>query len=482
MKRFLLFALAVTIASATTVAPAIAEDKLAFGRFGTVTVYRNSPEPKHMVLFVSGDGGWNLGVVSMAKALAGLDATVVGIDITHFLRSLDSSTDACTYPAADFEQLSQYVQKKLGYKAFHRPVLVGYSSGATLVYALLGQAPRGTFLGGLSLGFCPDLPSKRPWCKGFGLEYSKRPDGKTIDFSAMKTLTEPWIALQGGQDQVCNPSATAAFVAQVPNGRLISLPTVGHGFGVERNWMPQFTDAFNQIIQAPSHRATPLPPIGSSATPVKGGEGRLADVSQLPIVEVPASGGTTSDTLAVLITGDGGWAGLDREVSARFAAQGIPVVGLDSLSYFWTKRSPNETAQAIETTLAHYMAAWKKQRIILVGYSFGADVMPFVVNRLNADLQKRVRIMALIVPSQTAQFEFHVAEWAGVDLGDSMPNLPEMQKARSINTICIYGTEEKDSLCPKLESLGAKILGLPGGHQVGGDYGRLVQEIMAAAK
>ena len=90
--------------------------------------------------------------------------------------------------------------------------------------------------------------------------------------------------------------------------------------------------------------------------------------------------------------------------------------------------------------------------------------------------------MALIVPSQTAQFEFHVAEWAGVDLGDSMPNLPEMQKARSINTICIYGTEEKDSLCPKLESLGAKILGLPGGHQVGGDYGRLVQEIMAAAK
>ena len=47
-------------------------ETLQFGRFGTLTVYRESPHPCHVVLFVSGDGGWNLGVVDMAHALCTL--------------------------------------------------------------------------------------------------------------------------------------------------------------------------------------------------------------------------------------------------------------------------------------------------------------------------------------------------------------------------------------------------------------------------
>ena len=43
-------------------------ETLRFGRFGTGTVYRESPHPCHVVLFISGDGGWNLGVVDMASA------------------------------------------------------------------------------------------------------------------------------------------------------------------------------------------------------------------------------------------------------------------------------------------------------------------------------------------------------------------------------------------------------------------------------
>ena len=447
---------------------------LSFGRFGAVTVYKNAPEPANMVIFVSGDGGWNLGVVSMAKSLASLDATVVGIDITRYLRALEAGKEACVYPAADFEQLSQYVQRKLGYRAYHRPVLVGYSSGATLVYAVMGQAPRSTFLGAISLGFCPDLPIKHAWCKGFGLQYSERRDGKGVDFAPLKTLTEPWVVLQGGQDQVCSASATAAFVTQVPKGELVPLPNVGHGFSVERNWMPQFTSAFTKIVTS-ARLAKPLPPIGASAS------GAVpADVSALPIVEVPAAA-PSGDTLALLVSGDGGWAGLDREVAAGLAAKNIPVVGFDSLSYFWTKRTPDETTHAVEATLRHYMKVWKKTRVILVGYSYGADVLPFVVHRLDADLQREVRLLTLIVPSTSAQFEFHVAEWAGFNAGDALPTLPEMQKAGAINVLCIYGTEETDSLCPKLTGRNTKVLGLPGGHHVGGDYARLVSEIMSAA-
>ena len=49
--------------------------------FGTVTVYPPLAAPEEVVLFLSGDGGWNLGVVDMAERLRDAGALVVGIDI-----------------------------------------------------------------------------------------------------------------------------------------------------------------------------------------------------------------------------------------------------------------------------------------------------------------------------------------------------------------------------------------------------------------
>ena len=151
------------------------DEHVRFGRFGTVSLYRTTPHPARVVLFVSGDGGWNLGVVDMARMIAQQNALVVGIDITHYLQELESAPDKCSYPAADFEALSQYIQQELGFPDYRQPVLVGYSSGATLVYALLVQAPPNTFAGAISMGFCPDLPLTKPFCKGHGLEFEHLP-------------------------------------------------------------------------------------------------------------------------------------------------------------------------------------------------------------------------------------------------------------------------------------------------------------------
>jgi type IV secretory pathway VirJ component len=40
--------------------------------------------------------------------------------------------------------------------------------------------------------------------------------------------------------------------------------------------------------------------------------------------------------------------------------------------------------------IRQYLAAWNKSRVLLVGYSFGADTLPFIVNRLPADLRPAV--------------------------------------------------------------------------------------------
>lgn len=219
--------------------------------FGTLTVYRSTPRPAHLVLFVSGDGGWKLGVVDMARELASMDALVVGIDITHYVKTVvngaAASPAACFDPAGDFERLAKAVEERFGYSGWTPPILVGYSSGATLVYAALVQAPPRGFAGAVSLGFCPDLIVNMPICKGNGLTWERDPHHKGVDFLPSRLLEVPWIALQGDIDKICTPADTRAYVAKVPHGELVWLHKVGHGFSVPKRWMPQFKDSFARV-------------------------------------------------------------------------------------------------------------------------------------------------------------------------------------------------------------------------------------------
>ncbi len=232
-----------------------APQTISYGRFGEISVYRGSADPHELVLFVSGDGGWNLGVISMAQHLADMGALVAGIDIRHYLEQLENASEICVSSSGDFDNLSRYLRSKFGLGRALQPTLVGYSSGATLVYATVVQAQQGLFKGALSLGFSADLDLKKPLCKGSGIEATPRraADGnlKGVDFLPAKKLPVKWIVLQGEIDQVCPAVPAQKFVDEVPDGEFILLPKVGHGFSVERNWLPQYEAAFERITAEP---------------------------------------------------------------------------------------------------------------------------------------------------------------------------------------------------------------------------------------
>ena len=227
MKRHAAFILLSLTFAVPGWAAGLSQRTLAMEPFGTLHLYAEKKHPASVVLFVSGDGGWNLGVVDMARQMAGLDALVVGIDIRHYLHSLGRSAQNCLYPAADFESLSKFVQKSLNYNQYVQPILVGYSSGATLVYALICQAPANTFKAALSLGFCPDLPLARAPCKGSGLSWQANPEKGIYVFTPTQHLEAPWTAFQGDSDQVCDASSTKDFVSGVPGAHIVMLPKVG---------------------------------------------------------------------------------------------------------------------------------------------------------------------------------------------------------------------------------------------------------------
>jgi type IV secretory pathway VirJ component len=452
-------------ACAATAADSTYSTRLPAERFGTVTVYIPEGKPRSVAIFLSGDGGWQLGVIGMARALTDMGAVVVGADIRQYLGSLKRSAQRagapCQMMAADFEALSHQVQKEIGMSEYHVPVLIGYSSGATVVYATLVQSPPGTFAGALSLGFCAAQDfAAASLCPGAGLHYTRNPQHELV-FEPAASLRRLWIALQGQKDQVCSAHAVDEFAAPVANAQVVKLPLVGHGFALERAWLPQFRDAYARLT-------------ARAETPPQ----RPPDIDDLPVTEVHASG--VSDEFALLLTGDGGWAGLDQELAARLAASGVPTVGLNSLKYFWSERTPQATARDVARLLRHYLAAWHKQRVLLIGYSFGADVLPFVVNRLPPQLRERVASVSLLGIDSSASFEIRIADWVGSD-GGGPPTRPEVAALTHVPVLCIYGEGESDSICPGLPAAGIARAQIGKGHHFSGEYALLADRILAFA-
>ncbi len=370
------------------------------GRFGTVTVYRPAGPAKSVVLFVSGDGGWHLGVTGMAQHLTEQGAIVIGIDVRHYLAALGEAQQSCVSLAADFELLSHDVQKKLALPRYLAPVLAGYSSGATVVYAVLAQAPAGTFTGAISFGFCPDQDFRsRPLCPGNGLHYNGEPSRR---FRA-RTAGEARGPVGGhagpggpGLRRRCGGCICRAHTHRRSAAPAEGGPWLRRG----RNWLPQLRDSFARLQ------------VSTAPAPAEATAGSASLAAALPLIEVPATGNApASDSFAIMISGDGGWAGLDRSIAKAFAARGIPVVGIDSLRYFWSEKTPDATARDLAAIIQQYQQRWHRSGVHLLGYSFGADVLPFLANRLPPPLAASVRSVTLVAPSESATFEIHISNW-----------------------------------------------------------------------
>jgi type IV secretory pathway VirJ component len=215
-----------------------------------------------------------------------------------------------------------------------------------------------------------------------------------------------------------------------------------------------------------------------TATPVSGASrSDSAAVSDLPLVEVPASAG--GPTFAVILSGDGGWAAGDKAMASAFARKGVPVVGLEVPSYLRVKRTPDEVGADLSRLLRHYLAAWDKSRFILVGYSHGADITPFVASRLPADLRNRIDLIALLSLEQRASFQFHMEDIvAQVAHDDAVPILPELEKLRGVPLLCVMGAGEKHSLCPSLPPSLAKVVTRDGGHRISGSAGAAAADLI----
>lgn len=195
-----------------------------------------------------------------------------------------------------------------------------------------------------------------------------------------------------------------------------------------------------------------------------------ADITGLPIVTLGAK--VPSNRFAVMITGDGGWRRIDQKITDRLRAAGIPIVGFIASDYYRKRRSPDESACALERVIRYYRIQWRRSKVLLIGYSRGADVLPFMVSRLPRDLRESTQLIALLGLEPTIDFKYSPAWSLGAYMHKEpqFPVRPEVEKLRGQNVLCIFGAKEKDSLCHVLNPRLFKIVAEPGGHHFAGKY------------
>jgi len=204
----------------------------------------------------------------------------------------------------------------------------------------------------------------------------------------------------------------------------------------------------------------------------------LQQTEELPLIIIPSTV-EGSAPLFFLISGDGGWTSFDNAFCELLAKKGIPVVGLDAKKYFWKAKSPEETTSAIAPVIEKYMKQWNRKAFILAGYSFGADLVPFVANKLPEPLKSLLSGLMLLSPDRYGDFEIHLTDMLSLGIAKRKYNIvDEVKKTTTTPVVCIFGQEEEAINILSFKEAGSKISLLPGDHHYDKNVTALVDMIV----
>lgn len=432
---------------------------ISHGLFSDVQVFRPAGTPRQFVLLLSENDVPGERERTLIRKMTAAGAMVSAVPLAPFYRRLEAQDGKCTFAAGAFENLARHIEAYEKLPTYLLPIVVGSGRASSFAYGVLAQAPDGTFASAMSLDFCPRLMFRTPLCAANALRWQAAANG-AVDLLPAASLSAPWTALQGPDVAACKPGEAQAFAQRV----------------AQATWMPA-----EPASAAATAQVAPVPAAfdaayAALAAKEQGLDAPPAQLADLPIVELPSAG--SGGRFAVLLSGDGGWAGIDKGIAEALVQRGVPVAGFDSLRYFWSPRTPEGLAGDLDRVIRYYAARWKRKEVILIGYSQGADVLPFALNRLPARTRSSVRLTALLGLGQKASFEFHLSNWIGPS-GDK-PIAPEAAKLVAVRTLCIYGQDERDSLCPQLAPAHVQAVPLAGGHHFGGEYRALAARILDA--
>lgn len=393
---------------------------------------------RSVALVIADRAGWTPVMAALARDLSGQAALVVGIDGA----ALGRAGSGCADLGRRLTDLGATALRAHAPSAAIAPTLVGIGTGATLAYAAFAQGAGG-FKGLLTAGFDRRLPPGARPCATGALRLAA---GAVI---LPRKTPGPWTELLDHAARV-PPDRGAA-----PRPGLARVPWGDGPTPPERR--AAVTEAYLRLAGLDAARAD------------------QTALTDLPLtVTLPTAAG--DDRFAVFLSGDGGWAAFDRDLAAHLAAAGMPVVGISALRYLWQRREPGEIAADIARIVGHYAPAFGRPRVVLIGFSLGANITPFYATQLAPSVRDRVAGLVLLAPETATGFEVQPGGWLGLPTGDTAV-APALAKAgAAFPTLCLFGRDERASPCPL--AAGVDAVALPGGHHLNSAHQTIARLIL----
>lgn len=421
-------------------AEAVAPQQVTIDQFGKGLLFTPSTTPKSFLVVLSPSTGWDDAATMIATELAKDGAAVLGLDVQAYYANRALSKDECLYPTGLIEDMAEKLQRRFAEQAFERPVLIGLGDSGALATLTTMQTLPGTYRSVIAPAFCPPVLAPKLLC----IEDDVQVDGQIYRPQDMASVVQ--IArLHLAKDTHCTV-ATPPW----PIEALAADPLT---------YIRASLNADQRAVQTDS----------------------IATLASLPLTFLPAHD-HNNDWLIVFVSGDGGWRDIDRQIGGALQQFGFAVVGFDSLQYFWRKKTPVQTAITLDKIIIEAAREWGKRKIALVGYSFGADLLPFSLPLMKT--KDLVHHMTLIGLAKDARLEITVGGFLGH--GDKNLNTrAALKQISSVPTLCVYGDEELadgDTICPFLTQDNVEKALFPGGHHYNQDYHKIAATMVASMR
>ena len=126
--------------------------------------------------------------------------------------------------------------------------------------------------------------------------------------------------------------------------------------------------------------------------------------------------------------------------------------------------------------LRFYGQEWAKTRFILIGYSQGAELVPFIITHFPDNLKSKVISAVMLSPAPNTDFDIHITNMLGLgNRQNTYDVVEEINKMPKINALCIFGEGEKTAVPGMLKGTFVKISFIPGDHHYHGNATLIVK-------